>query len=118
MSDNGTSPRNYWAMASFWCGFVGFLLSLTAPIPFIPLISFFSLPLGLVALLVGWIGRKQAKGSNDKVAGQQIGWGVGFGCVGWLIQIATLIVTFLIIAGLVVTLFGSFVSYLQSTPTP
>jgi hypothetical protein len=118
MTDKAISSRNYWALASFWCGLLGFLLSLTAPIPFIPIISFFSLPLGLAALLVGWVGRNRAKVANDRAATHQIQWGIGLGCVGWLIQILTLIITFLIVAGLLVTLFGSFINYLQSTPAP
>ena len=112
------TPRNYWAIASFWCGLLGLLLALTAPIPLVPIISIFNWPLGLAALVTGWLGRRRAEAENDATASRRVWWGVRLGCAGWIIQFVTSAVKVLIIAWILATLFGSFLNQWQATPIP
>lgn len=107
--------RNAWAVASFVLGLIGFLVALTAPIPFIPILSAFTWPLGLGAMVTGWVARRQAQMADDRSAAGTARWGVGLGCLGWTIQFITSTVKVLILAGLLAALFSSL---FNSTPTP
>ena len=113
--------RNFWAITSLTLGATGFALSLTTPLPFIPLISLLAWPLGLGALLAGWAGGRLAKAEGDPAAAAQARWGIRLGCLGWLIEGGTRLITFLIVAGLLAILFASFVQNgfnMQPTATP
>ncbi len=110
--------RNYWSLFSLVLGVLGFLLALTAPIPFIPLISIFTWPLGLGALAAGWAGGRLARTTDDGAAAAQARWGIRLGCLGWAIQLATSAVKVLIAIGVLTYLFSMFVNNLfQPTPT-
>lgn len=104
---------NYFAIASLVLGILGLVVALTAPIPFVPLISVFTWPFGLIAILAS----RAVKRGDDPTAQQQAKWGVRLGCMGWIIQFVTSVVKWTIFIGLVVagvqTLFG-----LQPTPIP
>ncbi|MBI3363043.1 MAG: hypothetical protein HY023_18225 [Chloroflexi bacterium] len=100
-------PESGWARTSFITGLIGFLLSLTAPVPFIPLISWLALPLGLVALAAGWVARRRARLIDDHTSHRRAGWGMALGCLGWIIDAITLFVTVAIVGALGVGLFFS-----------
>ncbi len=110
--------RNYWAVTSLVCGILGFALALTAPIPFVPIISIFNWPLGLIALLTGWVGLRQAKAHQDASATARVQWGVRLGCAGWVIQFVTSTIKVLILAGFLTYLIGTAVNQWLATATP
>lgn len=94
--------RNLLAATSLMLGVVSFLLSLTAPIPFIPLISLFAYPLGLGAIVAGWAGERRAKNNGDPTGVAQAQWGVKLGCLSWLVEAVTRLITLIILTGLLV----------------
>jgi len=104
-----------WAVASFVLGLIGFLVALTAPIPFIPILSAFTWPLGLGAMIAGWAARRQARTTGDDASMPQARWGVGLGCLGWTIQFVTSAIKVLIAIGFIALLINN---ALNSTPTP
>ena len=95
--------RNLLAVTSLTLGVVSFLLSLTTPVPFIPLISLFAYPLGLGAIVAGWAGERRAKANGDVTGVAQARWGVRLGCLSWIIEVTTRIIAAIILAGLLVT---------------
>ncbi|MEK7327495.1 MAG: hypothetical protein AAB217_19800 [Chloroflexota bacterium] len=103
MTDVTPLRRNVLAVASLTLGIIGFLLSLTTPIPFIPLISLFAYPLGLGAMAAGWAGERRAKANGDATGVAQARWGLRLGCLSWIIEVITRIITAVILAGLLVT---------------
>jgi len=113
-----SARRNYWAIVSLVCGLLGFLLALTAPIPFVPLVSIFNWPLGLVAILAAWVVRRQAPTDPDLSAAGRARWGVRLGCAGWTIQFIVSTIKVLVIAGLLTYFLGSAVSSWFATATP
>ncbi|MBM4423742.1 MAG: hypothetical protein FJ030_10160 [Chloroflexi bacterium] len=118
MADTRSIPRprrNVWALASLWLGVFGLALALTAPIPFVPLISAFTWPLGFGAMMTGWAGRRAARSNGDATAGQQSRWGIRLGCLGWAVQVITSIVKMMILAGMITYAASRF---FNGTPTP
>jgi hypothetical protein len=102
MTDSTPLRRNVLAATSLTLGVVSFLLSLTAPVPFIPLISLFAYPLGLGAIVAGWAGERRAKTSGDPIGVAQAQWGMRLGCLSWLIEAATRLITLIILTGFLV----------------
>lgn len=102
MTDLTPVRRNLLAATSLTLGIVGFLFSLTTPVPFIPLISLLAYPLGLGAIVAGWAGERRAKANGDDTGVAQARWGVRLGCLSWIIEVITRIVTTIILAGLLV----------------
>ena len=103
MTDETPLRRNLMAVTSLALGVVSFLLSLTTPVPFIPLFSLFAYPLGLGAIVAGWAGGRRAKTNDDASGVAQARWGVRLGCLSWIIEVTTRIITAVILAGLLVT---------------
>jgi hypothetical protein len=115
------SRRNYWPLVSLWLGVLGFALALTAPIPFVPIISAFTWPLGLAAMAAGWAGGRAARVSDDVTAAGRARWGIRLGCMGWIIQAATSTIKMLIIAGVLAYALSAYAGNLftpQPTGTP
>ncbi len=94
--------RNLFAVTSLLLGAMSLLFSLTAPVPFIPLISLFAYPLGFGAIVAGWAGGRRAKTAGDLSGASQARWGVRLGCLSWIIEATTRVITTLILAGLFV----------------
>jgi len=94
------SRRNYWPLVSLWLGVLGFALALTAPIPFVPIISALTWPLGLAAMAAGWAGGRAATTKGDITGAGQARWGIRLGCLGWIIQAVTSVIKMLILAGI------------------
>jgi len=103
MTDETPLRRNLMAVTSLALGVVSFLLSLTTPVPFIPVLSLFAYPLGLGAIVAGWAGERRAKTNGDASGVAQARWGVRLGCLSWIIEVTTRIITAVILAGLLVT---------------
>jgi purine-cytosine permease-like protein len=106
-------PYNYLAIISLVLGILGLVVALTAPIPFVPLISAFTWPFGLVAILAS----RAVKKNDDPTAQRQAKWGVRLGCMGWIIQFITSVVKLTIFIGLVVAGVQSLLG-LQPTSIP
>ena len=111
--------RNYWAIVSLVSGTLGFLLALTAPIPFVPFISIFNWPLGLLAILTAWVARRHTPtlSATDPVA-FRTRWGVRLGCAGWLFQFIVSTIKVILIAGLLSYFFGTALNSWLGTATP
>ncbi len=103
MTDGTPLRRNLMAVTSLTLGIAGFLLSLTTPVPFIPLISLLAYPLGLGAIVAGWAGERRAKANGDDTGVAQARWGVRLGCLSWIVEMTTRIITAIILAGLLVS---------------
>ena len=102
MTDLTPLRRNLLAATSLVLGTLSFLFALTAPVPFIPLISLFAYPFGLGAILAGWAGGRRAKANGDGAGVAQARWGVRLGCLSWIIEAVTRLITLIILAGLFV----------------
>ncbi len=102
-----TFRRNLWTATSLALGTISFLLSLTTPVPFIPLISLFAYPLGLGAIVAGWAGGRRAKANGDVTGVAQAQWGVRLGCLSWLIEVTTRVITAILLTGLLITAINS-----------
>lgn len=117
MSGAASPHGNYWSAFSLWLGVFGFLVALTAPIPFIPLLSTLTWPFGLAAMAAGWAGERSAKAGGDASSGGRARWGIRLGCLGWIVQAATSVVKLFILAGVLAygasSLFGQ-----MPTPMP
>ena len=109
--------RNFWTITSFILGLLGFLVALTAPIPLIPILSAFTWPLGLGAMVTGWVGERLAKTAGDAGAIAQARWGIRLGCLGWLFQFIVSTIKVLILAG-ILALFVNNMFNPQPTTTP
>jgi hypothetical protein len=109
---------NYWAIASLVCGILGLLLALTAPIPFVPLISIFNWPLGLLAIIAAWVARRQNPQGLAEPAAGRAKWGVRLGCAGWTLQFIVSTIKVILIAGFLSYFLGSAVSSWLGTATP
>lgn len=105
--------RNYLAIASLIFGILGLVVALTAPIPFVPLVSAFTWPFGLCAIAFS----KLAAAKNDAGAESQSKWGMRLGCLGWIIQFITSVVKWTIFIGLVSAAISTYFG-LQPTPIP
>lgn len=110
--------RNYWAIASLLCGVLGLAFALTAPIPFVPVISIFNWPLGLAAILAGWAGRRQADAAGDSAAAKWVGWGIRLGCAGWIVQFLTSVFKVLVLASLLAYFAGTALNGWPAASTP
>ena len=115
MIDAQRSHRNVWALTSLWLGVFGFALALTAPIPFVPILSAFTWPLGFGAMVAGWAGRRAAQSSGDATAEQRSRWGIRLGCLGWAVQVITSVIKMMILAGIITYAASTF---FNGTPTP
>lgn len=105
--------RNYLAIASLIFGILGLVVALTAPIPFVPLVSVFTWPFGILAISFS----KLAAAKNDAPAEAQAKWGMRLGCLGWIIQFITSLVKWTIFIGLVSAAISTYFG-LQPTPIP
>lgn len=115
----GSSQRNGWAILSLVSGLLGLLLALTAPIPFVPIISIFNWPLGLIALLAAWVARRQASQFPlTGTAASQARWGVRLGCAGWTFQFIVSTIKVVLIAGFLSYLLGTTINTWLATATP
>lgn len=115
--------RNYWAIVSLVSGTLRFLLALTAPIPFVPIISIFNWPLGLLAILTAWVARRQTPAlAPTDPASFRTRWGIRLGCAGWIFQFIVSTIKVIIIAGFLSYFFGtainSWLTAVTPTPTP
>jgi hypothetical protein len=114
-----TRRTNYWSLASLIFGTLGLLFALTAPIPFVLVISVFNWPLGVAALLTGWKGGQLAKIVGDPRGASRARWGMRLGCLGWTVQFITSIVKVLLFTGLLVSFISPIVAGLRNgQPTP
>lgn len=100
MTASQTPQTNRWAWASFVAGLAGFILALTALVPFIFGLAWLAWPLGLIAIASGWIGRRRARGVEDRANGRRAAWGIAFGCLGWVVDA----VAFVAIVGVLLAL--------------
>lgn len=96
MTDSIATPRrNWWSLSSLTLGVASLLLSFIAYAPFIPFLSLMSFPLGLCAMVAGWVGRRQA--AADSRAGAQARWGIRLGCLAWILETLAGVATVVII---------------------
>ena len=106
--------RNLWAIAGLVFGILGLSVALTAPIPFIPLLSAFTWPLGLGAILLGHF----INTDGNPGAAAQTRWGIRLGCLGWIIQVITSLVKLMVLTGLITLAITSFFNGPTPTPIP
>ena len=106
--------RNNWAIAGLAFGILSLSVALTAPIPFIPLLSAFTWPLGLGAILLG----RFINTDGNPAAAAQARWGIRLGCLGWIVQIITSLVKLIILTGLMTLAITSFFNDPTPAPTP
>ena len=117
MENKRAVQRNIWAITSLVIGLISFLLSLLAPVPFVPF-NFCAFPLGAVSMIIGIIIHRSAKRVNDTTAVQQARWGIGLGCVSWLINICWYSFVFSTATAILVASFIAVLSGTSITPTP
>jgi hypothetical protein len=117
MEDKRAAQRNIWAITSLIVGVISLLLSFFAPVPFVPL-NYCAFPLGAVSMLVGFIVHQSAKRINDLTAIQQARWGIGLGCVSWMINICWYSIVFSTAIAILVASFIAIISGTSVTPTP
>lgn len=118
MADTSVARPNYLAMISFVLGLLGLLVALTAPIPFVPILSAFTWPFGLGAMLTGWAARRVARTNGDAQPDSRARWGIRLGCAGWIVQFATSVVKVILIGGFLTYLLGSWIGLWPPQPTP
>ena len=98
MTDSIATPRpNWWSLSSLLLGTASLLLSFIAYVPFIPFLSLMSFPLGLCAMVTGWVGRRQA--AADLRAQSQARWGIRLGCLAWILETLAGLATVAILTG-------------------
>lgn len=117
MEDNRVVQRNVWAITSLIIGVISLLLSFFAPVPFVPL-NYCAFPLGAVSIVMGLIVHQSAKRINDAAAIQQARWGIGLGCVSWMINICWYSIVFSTAIAILIASFLAMMSGAPVTPTP
>ena len=117
LEDKRAAQRNVWAITSLVIGILSFLLALFAPVPFVPL-NYCAFPLGAVSMVMGVIVHQSAKRINDHVAIQQARWGIGLGCVSWMINICWYGFVFSTVIAILVASFLAVLSGTAVTPSP
>ncbi|MEK7441146.1 MAG: hypothetical protein AABZ78_10150 [Chloroflexota bacterium] len=117
IEDKRIVQRNVWAITSLIIGAISLLLSFFAPVPFVPL-NYCAFPLGAVSIVMGFIVQQSAKRINDVIAIQQARWGIGLGCVSWMINICWYSIVFSTAIAILVASFIAILSGTSATPTP
>ncbi len=114
MTDSIATPRrNWWSLSSLTLGIASLLLSFIAYVPFIPFLSLMSFPLGLCAMVTGWVGRRQAAADSRAVA--QAGWGIRLGCLAWILETLAGLATVAVVTGVLALAIAAFI-HTQSKP--
>ena len=108
-----TPRRNWWSLSSLTLGIASLLLSFIAYVPFIPFLSLMSFPLGLCAMVTGWVGRRQA--AADSRAAAQARWGFRLGCLAWILETLAGLAAVALVTGILALAIAAFV-HTQSKP--
>ena len=93
-----TSQRRVWANSTLAAGLVWVVL---AALP-VPGTTTLGLPFGVYAIFAGLFSHRERRAAGDGTGARRARWGVGLGCVGFLIALVLdLIVASVILAGVI-----------------
>ena len=95
------APHRAWANSSVLAGLAWIIL---AALP-VPGTTMLGLPLGVYAILAGLFSHRERRAAGDRTGARRARWGVGLGCLGFVIAVALdLIVVAVVLAGVVAAL--------------
>jgi len=92
------APRRAWANSSLLAGLAWIVLA-AAPVPGTTLLG---LPFGVYAIFAGLFSHRERWTAGDRTGARRARWGVGLGCVGFVIAVALdVIVVGVVLAGVI-----------------
>ena len=98
------SPKRTWANSSLLAGLLWIVLA-ALPVPGTTLLG---LPFGVYAIFGGLFSHRERWQAGDRAGARRARWGVGLGCLGFVIAVALdLIVVGVVVAGIVAALYAA-----------
>ena len=98
------SPKRAWANSSLLAGLAWIVLA-ALPVPGTTLLG---LPLGVYAIFGGLFSHRERWQAGDRTGARRARWGVGLGCVGFVIAVTLdLIVVGVVVAGVVAAIYAA-----------
>jgi len=92
------APHRAWANSSVLAGLAWIVLA-AAPVPGTTLLG---LPFGVHAIFAGLFSHRERRTAGDRTGARRARWGVGLGCVGFVIAVALdVIVVGVVLAGVI-----------------
>ncbi len=98
MAIPSSTPKRAWANSSLLAG-LAWIVLVALPVPGTTLLG---LPLGVYAIFGGLFSHRERWQAGDRTGARRARWGVGLGCLGFVIAVALdLIVVGVVVAGVV-----------------